>query len=137
MPAPRDFLSKGWPDESAIVDQFPLHSTAGDIAMFMLVELTAEGGKLVAKKAAAGAAKVKVAVDDYSAFDVVSCGQLPVWLNTAGKVIVTPHVDVTGLAVGNEVEVKANGILQKKAAAPAVAIVAELLANGDVRIILY
>jgi esterase/lipase superfamily enzyme len=137
MPSPRDYIAKGWPQAGEVVDQFPLHSTGGDIAMFMLVQLVAEGGVLVAQKAAAGATNVKVAVDDYDAYDVQSAGKLPVWLNVSGKVIETPHADTTGLAVGDEVEVKAAGIIQKKASAAAVGKVASISGDGDVRVILY
>jgi sRNA-binding protein len=76
-------------------------------------------------------------VDDYDAYDVVSSGLLPVWTNTRGKIVVTPHVDTTGLAVGNELEVKAAGVLQKVNANEAVGLVLEITAEDEVRVLLY
>lgn len=137
MPTPRDYFAKGWPCESAVVESFPTHSVNGDVEMFMLVEQVNEGGTLVTRKASAGATRLGVAVDNYDAYDVQSSKLLPVWTNVSGKIIGTPHVDITGLAVGDEVEVQGAGLLVKKAAAAAVGQVQAISADGDVRVILY
>lgn len=137
MPTPRDYFAKGWPCESAIVESFPTHSVDGDVEMFMLAELVNESGTLVVRKASAGAARVLIAVDNHDAYDVQSSKLLPVWTNVSGKIIETPHVDVTGLAVGDEVEVQGAGLLVKKASAAAVGRVQSISTDGDVRVILY
>lgn len=138
--ATRDYFAKGWPAEGAVVEQAAV-KTGETIGMFQFVEFTAgvsgQAGYIVVKPAAAAASKVFVAVDASTAFDVVSSGKLPVWLNVAGKIVVTPHVDTTSLSVGDLVEVKAAGVLQKKASNPAVGQVLELLADGDVRVLLF
>jgi hypothetical protein len=137
MPTPRDYFSKGWPSEGAVIESVKMHSTTGNSEMFQFVELVLEGTNIVARQAAATAAKVYVAVDNYDATDVQASKLLPVWTNTAGKIIVTPHVDTTALAVGDEVEIDSAGAVIKQSANPAIAQVLEITADDEVRLLLY
>jgi len=136
--APRDYTAKGWPGDQAIVESFPLHTgVTGQIEMFMVVSAVLEAGAIVAQKAAAGAKRVYIAVDNYDAFDVTSATKLPVWTNTQGAIIVTPHVDTTGLAVGDELEVSGTaGVLIEGATNP-VGKCLEITADDEVRVLLY
>ena len=136
---PRDYFAKGWPGDDAIVESVPMHSTDGDCEMFSFVNLVAEGGVIVAKSAASTSTpeSLAIAVDDYDAYDVKSAAKLPVWTNIRGKIIVTPKVDTSGLAVGDEMEVKSAGSLQKKGSQPAVAKCLEITADNEVRLLVY
>ena len=137
MPTPRDYFAKGWPGESAVVEPLPLHSTGGvGTLMFMAVEVVAEGGVAKVQKATAGQTNILIALDNSTAYDVVSSALMPVWTNISGKIIVTPHVDLTALGVGDQLEVQGAGLLVKKASAAAVGKVLALTTDG-VRVLLY
>ena len=136
---PRDYFAKGWPGDDAIIESVPMHSTSGDCPMFSFVNLVAEGGTIVASLAASTSTpeQLSIAVDDYDAYDVKSSAKLPVWTNIRGKIVVTPSVDTAGLSVGDEMEIKSNGTLQKKASQPAVAKCLEITPDNEVRVLLY
>ena len=140
MPTPRDYFAKGWPGDEAVIESKPLHTGAsGQIPMFGLVNIVNEAGVAVVQKAAAGSVpeKVFVAVDNYDAFDVISCALLPIWMNNRGKIIVTPHVDTTGLAAGDEMEINASSLLIKKSAGAAVGLCLEITGDDEVRFLMY